>query len=510
MKNSKSPLAKKSLSRDKPWDCKKYPNETPPGWEWNSTMERWNDPPDTWRFNRRFEYWFQVRVCKQHLEGKCKKENGCRKFHPPSPQMSKEPTRPANIDDSKTSDSPVNTAPEETSPKENATEKTSSQEVFPEDVAKALPEDAETKCTIDAILNLKGFENVSKPFRKIQSQTELWKHQGRDLKEQCSKMSMIILRREGSDNLEAAKIYHRYLENSGYFSAKPQFSEMPASKDSCLDDSSFDEPFPWSESGAVFIDNAGELSFLGRDRIISHMIANQNLVVILAMESDQLTDLFDNLKTRFSWQIHSPIDKNEVASARVRFALDFILKSIEKDFKGRMKLEGGPQGAIQVLARRVTKQCGLSREKIKDVAHAELNKVYNRQNERLMKYAERDTAEERSERVDELLISTEDILGPIPNIDVLQGGAWKELQSMVGLEAVKLSVKSFLNGLIHDHYRELKGQESLQVGLSRLFLGPPGTGKPARDLFMVVAADTHAIPQSGTCYYLLRLRKERI
>ena len=54
---------------------------------------------------------------------------------------------------------------------------------------------------------------------------------------------------------------------------------------------------------------------------------------------------------------------------------------------------------------------------------------------------------------------------------------WGELQAMIGLEAVKRSIKTLFDGLLLNYYRELHGKDPLQVGLSRIFLGPPGTGK---------------------------------
>ena len=54
---------------------------------------------------------------------------------------------------------------------------------------------------------------------------------------------------------------------------------------------------------------------------------------------------------------------------------------------------------------------------------------------------------------------------------------WDELQGMIGLDTVKLSIRSLIDGLLLNYCRELNEQEPLQISLSRLFLGPPGTGK---------------------------------
>jgi hypothetical protein len=78
-------LAKKSLSRVKPWNVKKYPKSFPAGWEWNAESHCWNQPPKNWSFNGR--YWVQVSTCKLYLNGECKYGAKCRKYHPELPWL---------------------------------------------------------------------------------------------------------------------------------------------------------------------------------------------------------------------------------------------------------------------------------------------------------------------------------------------------------------------------------------------------------------------------------------
>jgi AAA+ superfamily predicted ATPase len=58
-----------------------------------------------------------------------------------------------------------------------------------------------------------------------------------------------------------------------------------------------------------------------------------------------------------------------------------------------------------------------------------------------------------------------------------RSSAWQELQSMIGLEEVKASVRMLFGQARINHYRELQGKPPIKITLNRCFLGPPGTGK---------------------------------
>jgi SpoVK/Ycf46/Vps4 family AAA+-type ATPase len=74
-------------------------------------------------------------------------------------------------------------------------------------------------------------------------------------------------------------------------------------------------------------------------------------------------------------------------------------------------------------------------------------------------------------------MTKEDILGPRPSLDLDKSEAWQELQTLIGFEDIKKSILSVLNQLRQNYDREMKGSEPLQISASRVFLGPPGTGK---------------------------------
>ncbi|KIJ05152.1 hypothetical protein PAXINDRAFT_103893 [Paxillus involutus ATCC 200175] len=80
-------------------------------------------------------------------------------------------------------------------------------------------------------------------------------------------------------------------------------------------------------------------------------------------------------------------------------------------------------------------------------------------------------------RVDDFLLTKEDLIGPDPSQVLPNSAPWAKLQELIGLEAVKDSVRNFFALLETNYQRELEEKEPMQMSLNRVFLGSPGTGK---------------------------------
>lgn len=52
-----------------------------------------------------------------------------------------------------------------------------------------------------------------------------------------------------------------------------------------------------------------------------------------------------------------------------------------------------------------------------------------------------------------------------------------KLQSLIGLEAVKESIRTQLRRISTNYQRELQGKKPVETSLNRVFFGGPGTGK---------------------------------
>ena len=148
---------------------------------------------------------------------------------------------------------------------------------------------------------------------------------------------------------------------------------------------------------------------------------------------------------------------------------------IEQKYNGKMEIEGGGRGQyMQVIARRIG-QARSSRggtfSNFKAVERA-FARIRERQGERL----ERERRQGRNPS--DFLLTKVDLIGPNPSDVKKHCPAWDELNSMIGLRAVKESLQSMIELIETNYRRELQGKTpSMQVVLNRVFLGPPGTGK---------------------------------
>lgn len=147
--------------------------------------------------------------------------------------------------------------------------------------------------------------------------------------------------------------------------------------------------------------------------------------------------------------------------------------NIAKKYGGRMKVEGGMGGLYcRIVARRVGR--GRGHEGFGNARAVEnaFTRIADRQSKRLAK--ERRT---QDGSVDDMLFTKEDLIGPEPSHALQSSTAWKKLEAMIGLDAVKKTVKALLDSIQYNYQRELDERPLVEFTLNRVFLGSPGTGK---------------------------------
>jgi hypothetical protein len=147
-------------------------------------------------------------------------------------------------------------------------------------------------------------------------------------------------------------------------------------------------------------------------------------------------------------------------------------KMVQKKFQGQMKVEDGIQGlyariAIERLSR------GRDRDGFGNARSLQnmFIQIHERQAIRIKK------ERKNGSRPDDFLLTKEDMIGPDPSKVLVQSDAWRKLQALIGLQAVKASVKNLFDTIETNYQRELREMDPVQMSLNRVLIGSPGTGK---------------------------------
>jgi len=227
--------------------------------------------------------------------------------------------------------------------------------------------------------------------------------------------------------------------------------------------------------GTIFVDEAYQLTsehnMQGKqvlDFLLAEMEGNTGTIVfILAGYNKEMEKFFE----------HNPGLPSRVP-LRMKFEdykdgelLSMLEQLIQKRYRGRMRAEDGTRG---LYCRIAISRLGRGRGHGFGNARALQNmfaKVCERQATRL-------TRERKDgKQPDDFLLLKEDLIGPDPSTVIVESAAWKKLQGLTGLKAVKTSIQGLFNSVEMNYLRELKEKEPVQVSLNRVFYGSPGTGK---------------------------------
>lgn len=228
--------------------------------------------------------------------------------------------------------------------------------------------------------------------------------------------------------------------------------------------------------GAFFLDEAYQLvgsSNPGNTAVLDFLLAEientvGKIVFIFAGYSREMEKFFEHnpgLDSRLPHRLNFP----DYSDKELLFMLHRLIK---KKYKDRAKVEGGVNG---IYARIAIRRLGRGRgHEGYGNARALENlwaKISERQADRLQK--------ERAAGVspDDFLFTKEDLIGPEPSGAIRESAAWKKLHKMIGLKAVKESIKGLVDRLQLNYKRELEELPPIEVSLNRIFLGSPGTGK---------------------------------
>jgi Cdc6-like AAA superfamily ATPase len=228
--------------------------------------------------------------------------------------------------------------------------------------------------------------------------------------------------------------------------------------------------------GALFIDEAYQLASggnFGGTAVLDFILAEvENLtgkvVFILAGYNKQMEKFFAHnpgFPSRFPHELQfKDYEDDEL--------LKILVHKMEKRYDNRMEVEDGPGGLFaRIVARRVGR--GRGREGFGNAREMEntLSKIASRQAVRISK-------ERRAgKKPDDFFFTSADLLGPEPTEALNNSKAWKQLQNLIGLSAVKKTVQALFGTVQSNYQRELDEAPLVEYSLNKVFLGSPGTGK---------------------------------
>ena len=145
---------------------------------------------------------------------------------------------------------------------------------------------------------------------------------------------------------------------------------------------------------------------------------------------------------------------------------------VNKKYRGSMKVDDGFSGLyVRIVARRIGR--GRGREgfgNARDVQN-KISQITERQAKRLRK--------QRRARIptNDYYLTKEDLIGPEPAVALRNNVAWLKLHKLIGLQSVKETVQSLLDGIQTNYLRELEEKPLIEYSLNKCFVGSPGTGK---------------------------------
>ncbi|KAG6092498.1 hypothetical protein E4U30_005346 [Claviceps sp. LM220 group G6] len=311
---------------------------------------------------------------------------------------------------------------------------------------------------LDKVMEMIGLESVKSQFLEVKSTVDTAVRQG--------KTTM-------------ARLYAKLLTSVGILGGN-RFEETTGSKlanmgvtgcQKLIDD------MLEAGGGVVFIDEAYQLSS-------GNAMGGRAVLDFLLAEVENLTGQICFVLAGYAKQMESFFSHNPGFPSRFPLEMKFedytddeLLRILERQintkYNGRMKVEDGTRGLYcRIVTRRLGRARG--REGFGNARAVEntLATICRRQGQRLRSERRKETT-----KSDDFLLTKKDLIGTEPSVALEHCKAWRQLQDLIGLDAVKASVKALVDSIQTNYQRELKEEPIIEYNLNRVFVGNPGTGK---------------------------------
>ncbi|KAG5637751.1 hypothetical protein H0H81_003389 [Sphagnurus paluster] len=329
---------------------------------------------------------------------------------------------------------------------------------------------------VDAIMNMTGLEEVKEQVLTIKALIGTKKRQGIQFNRE--RLNIALLGNPGTGKTTVARSYGKLLAS---LQAIPgdAFIETTGSRlanDGVAGIKKQVEQVINAGGGTIFVDEAYQLTskqnFQGGpvlDFLLAEMENNVGTIVfIVAGYNKEMESFFEHnpgLTSRVPYKIHFADYTNPEL-------LYMFKKMLEAKFSGTLRIEGGIDGLYTRIAiRRLGRGRGTNGFGNARALQNTIDAILRRQAKRL------NELRKQGQRPDDLLLCQSDLIGPDPSMARSQSRAWNKLQEMIGLKAVKATVRSLMEIIDGNYQRELQEREPIQISLNRVFLGSPGTGK---------------------------------
>jgi DNA replication protein DnaC len=344
-------------------------------------------------------------------------------------------------------------------------------------------------------MSLTGLEEVKSTFLSIKAKIETVARQGLDMKKE--RLGMVMLGNPGTGEchllwglllaplsntqigkMTVARLYAQFLASVNALPGR-EFVEITGSSlanEGVSGAKTRIEGIKNAGGGVFFLDEAYQLASgnnYGGKAVLDFLLAEieeqvGKVVFILAGYRKEMEKFFEH-NPGFDNRMPHRLNFEDYSDQEL---LTMLGRMLNKEYAGRVKLEDGPGGLYaRILIKRLGRGRGTEGYGNARASENAWAKVTERQASRL--HRERVAGQS----TDDFRFTKEDLIGPEPHRAIHESDAWKELHSLIGLEAVKKSVQALVDRIQLNYNRELEEKPPIEVSLNRIFLGSPGTGK---------------------------------